>query len=170
VSGINNIILIGMPGSGKSTIGKLLSEKINYDFIDTDKLIEIKEKLSVQEIFSLKGEAYFRSCEKEIIKELENESRKVISTGGGMPVYFDNLSKLKDSGIVIYLRVPTEEIYNRTKEEEGRPLLKQNSLEKLENLLNQRQHYYLKADLIIDNYMLTKEEICEIIIEKISDI
>jgi len=158
---IDNIILIGMPGSGKTTIGKLLSKKLNYNFLDTDLLIEEKEKLTVSEIFNLKGEAYFRDCEKELIKELINESRTVIATGGGMPVYFDNITQLKKSGIVIYLRVPLEEIYKRTKEGEVRPLLKHNSLNKLKEIFNQREGCYLKADLIIDNYILPKEEVSD---------
>jgi len=159
-----------MPGSGKTALGKLLSEKMGYRFIDTDPLIEDKEQLTISEIFEQKGEGYFREKEKEVVKELKNVTGAVIATGGGMPAFFENLSTLKEIGIIIYLRVPLEEIEKRTEGKDNRPLLTSNRRKVLEEIVNLRKCCYEKADIIIDNYMMSKEEICELIVSEIRDL
>jgi len=159
-----------MPGSGKTALGKLLSEKMGYRFIDTDPLIEDKEQLTISEIFKVKGEGYFREKEKEVVEELKNVTGAVIATGGGMPAFFENLSTLKEIGIIIYLRVPLEEIEKRTEGKDNRPLLTSNRRKVLEEIVNLRKCCYEKADIIIDNYMMSKEEICELIVSEIRDL
>ena len=159
-----------MPGSGKTTLGKLLSEKMRYRFIDTDSLIEDKEQLAISLIFKEKGEMYFREKEKEVVEELKNVTGAVIATGGGMPAFFDNLSRLKEMGIIIYLRVPLEEIEKRTEAKDDRPLLTKNRRKALEEIINFRKCYYEKADIIIDNYMRSKEDVCELIVSEIRDL
>ena len=89
------ICIIGMPGSGKSTIGKQLSEKLKYSFFDTDEEIEKQEKIKIKDIFSKKGEDYFRSVETTVFNKLINKNKIVISTGGGLVI--KNLNKLKIS-------------------------------------------------------------------------
>ena len=97
------ICLIGMPGSGKSTIGKQLSDKLKYSFFDTDEEIEKKEKTKIKDIFLKKGEDYFRSVETDIFNDLMNKNKIVISTGGGLVI--KNLDKLKISfNIYLYCR------------------------------------------------------------------
>ncbi len=98
-----NIVLIGMPGSGKSTIGKALAEKLKKDFIDTDEKIILKERISIPEIFSKKGEDYFRQREAEVISDVSALQNKVLATGGGAVLNSENVDLLRENGIVIFL-------------------------------------------------------------------
>ena len=92
-----------MMGSGKTTIGKLLSKVLNFDFLDTDKIIELKEQMSCKEIFKKNGENYFRTMEMQLLPSLKN-TNTVIATGGGLPIYNDNFKKLNSIGTTIYLK------------------------------------------------------------------
>jgi len=159
-----------MPGSGKTTIGKLLGKKMGYSFMDTDDLIEKKEQITIGQVFKEKGEDYFRQKEKQVIDELKNVTKAVIATGGGMPVFFDNLLRLKELGVVIYLRVPIEELDGRTSTNFNRPLLVEDRRKKLEDIIGFRHFYYEKADMIIDNCLRSPEETCEIIANKIKEL
>mgnify|MGYP001441532638 CR=1 FL=1 len=100
----NVIILVGMMGSGKSTVGQLLSKKLGFEFIDTDQMIVDNEQLSINEIFDNNGEAYFRDLEKNILDEVDF-SNVVIATGGGLPVFKNNMDILIDRGTTIYLKI-----------------------------------------------------------------
>lgn len=158
VVGLENIILIGMPLSGKSTLGRELSKILKYDFIDTDILMEEIEGKSIKEIFKIYGEDYFREKELEIINKLKKENNKVISTGGGLPIYNGNIYKLKNIGFTVYLKVPLEELIKRMvkKENNTRPLLKDNDTKFLEGMYKERIEIYEKAHTIICN--TSKEE------------
>jgi shikimate kinase len=92
-------------GSGKTTAGKLLAKKLGYCFADLDVLIEKQEGMAVTEIFALKGEDYFRKTEAEVLAGLLGRERLVIACGGGTPCFFDNMQKMKASGLTIYLKV-----------------------------------------------------------------
>ena len=118
------ICLIGMPGSGKSTIGKQLSEKLNYSFFDTDEEIEKQEKTKIKDIFSEKGEDYFRSVETTIFEELMYGNEIVISTGGGLVI--KNLKKLELS-FNIYLYCNLDILTKRASRNNLRPLLNENT-------------------------------------------
>ena len=147
----NNIILTGFMGSGKSTIGRLLAQKLNHSyFLDTDSLIEHFENREISEIFKTDGENYFRECEKRVFDWIKvNVKNSVISTGGGLPMF---IPEIKDAGIVIYLQVEFENIVERvTKEElDKRPLFQ--DLEKAKELFYNRDEVYTKlADYIIKN-------------------
>ncbi len=144
-----NIILIGFMGSGKSSVGRLLAKKSNKQFLDTDAMIESSEGTSISEIFSTKGEMYFRQKEADIVSWL-NESCKnaVVSTGGGMLVHCDNLV---DAGRVVYLRVPFKTILERMSKDEleKRPLFKDPAA--AEKMYQERDEVYeSKSDIIID--------------------
>ncbi len=104
-----NIVLIGMPGSGKSTIGKALSEKLDKDFIDTDDVITEKYGV-ISEIFAEKGESYFRDIESEAVKEASKRSGMIIATGGGAILRKENVDALKQNGVVFFLNRPLEDI------------------------------------------------------------
>ena len=106
----NNIVLTGMPGSGKSTIGRLLSERLGKNFVDTDELISKKEKREISEIFATDGEKYFREVEKEIIKEIASVKNSVVSTGGGVILNEENVKNLKANGTVYFLDRNVEEL------------------------------------------------------------
>jgi shikimate kinase len=138
-------------GSGKSTIGRLLAQKLNHSyFLDTDSLIEHFENREISEIFKTDGENYFRECEKRVFDWIKvNVKNSVISTGGGLPMF---IPEIKDAGIVIYLQVEFENIVERvTKEElDKRPLFQ--DLEKAKELFYNRDEVYTKlADYIIKN-------------------
>ena len=117
------ICIIGMPGSGKSTIGKKLSEKLKYSFFDTDEEIEKQEKIKIKDIFSKKGENYFRSVETAVFNELINKNKIIISTGGGLII--KNLDKLKIS-FNIYLYCSLDILTQRASRNNLRPLLNEN--------------------------------------------
>lgn len=145
------IILIGMMGSGKSTIGKGLASAIDANFLDMDALIETKEGLSISKIFETKGEAYFRALEHLMAKELQYKDDVVIATGGGVVINPETMSALKDNGLVIYLHIPVDAIVKRLSGDKTRPLLQNTSLkEKLEQVYSDRKAYYKEyADIIL---------------------
>ncbi len=144
-----NIILVGFMGSGKTTIARIISQKHNMRFADTDKLIEKKEHLTVKEIFDKKGEKYFRELERQLIKnEISFCNNCVISTGGGMPCFFDNMKNLKSKGWVIFLNIPFDEIVKRIKNTDKRPLFK--NPEKARELYEKRIDCYKQAHFIIN--------------------
>lgn len=131
-----------MMGSGKSTIGKILSKKFNIEFLDTDLIIEQQENKTCKEIFSEYGERFFRSKELKLIAYLQTK-KAIIATGGGFPVYHNNMDKLLKMGSTIYLKTAPEEIYNRISNQENRPLLQ--GLESLKKTLEKREYIYKKA-------------------------
>jgi shikimate kinase len=156
-----NIFLIGFMGCGKTSLGKLLARKLKFEFLDTDLLIEEQEKSSIQEIFNSKGETYFREKEYEVLLELSKINHPTIfSTGGGMPIFNDNLSLMKNNGLVVFLDVPIGMLYSRLKNDVKRPLLASqiNLLEYIKVSLNERKPIYTKANLIVDG-SLNKSEL-----------
>lgn len=161
-----HIFLIGFMGSGKTSLGKLLARKLNFEFLDTDLLIEEQEKSSIQEIFSSKGESYFREKEHEVLLELgENNQPTIFSTGGGMPLFNDNLSLMKKKGLVVFLDVPIGMLYFRLKNDSKRPLLASqvNLLDYIETTLNERILVYQQADFTV-NGSINKSNLVEEII------
>lgn len=149
---MKHIILIGFMGSGKSTMGKLIANKINCSFVDTDHYIEKKEGRKISDIFADDGEDYFRNLETEVLKELlESKERKVISLGGGTPLREENRALLKEAGYVIFLKITPDEAYDRLKDDTDRPLLQViNPKEKIAQLLTFRNPIYeLAADYVL---------------------
>ncbi|MCR4808089.1 MAG: shikimate kinase [Lachnospiraceae bacterium] len=151
---MTNICLIGYMGSGKSSAGRLAAEILGYDFDDTDDIIVRREGRPITEIFEKNGEAYFRGLETGTLKELcESGSENVLlSTGGGLPVKVENRALLKRFGKVIYLRADAGTLYERVKEDKGRPLLNtDDKLKKIREMLDFRGPIYEEAaDHIID--------------------
>ncbi len=140
------IYLIGFMGVGKSTVGRELSERLEYELIDTDELIEEKEGLSISSIFEKKGEAYFRSLETETVKELSSCDNIVVSCGGGIIKNEENVRLMKESGKVILLTATPEVIYERVKDSTARPLLEgRKSVEGISDLLDERKMLYERA-------------------------
>ena len=165
-----NISFIGMMGSGKTTISKLLAEKlVSFSFVDTDALIVQKEGVSINEIFDKKGEPYFRSVETEILKLVLVADNQIISTGGGIVKSEENLSLLKEKSKVFYLSADVNTLFSRVKGNNERPLLNSDDMyKKIELLLEQRKALYEKADFVIDTVDKTPEQIVCEIIEKLS--
>ena len=157
----NSIILIGMMGSGKTTIGKLLSKELNFDFLDTDKILELKEQMSCKEIFKKKGENYFRTMEMQLLPSLKN-TNTVIATGGGFPIYNDNFKKLNSIGTTIYLKTSAEELNRRTKIKSHRPLIK--NKDSIREILYFRNSAYQKSRFTISTDFKSPQEIAATII------
>lgn len=144
-----NLILIGMPGSGKSTVGKALSKDLNREFIDTDSEIERSSGQSISDLFQ-KGEEHFRTIESTICKQVAQRAQSIISTGGGVVLKAENIQYLSKSGWIIFLDRPVEKIIEDI-ELSKRPLLAEGE-EKIYHLYHERKDYYLKsADLIVRN-------------------
>jgi len=161
-----NIYLIGFMGSGKSTIGKLLAERLGYKYIDTDEEIEKETGLKISEIFEKYGEKYFRELEKKKIKELSEQSELVVSTGGGLPANNENMEVMKKTGEVIWLKIDFETFLSRTDGDPNRPLLKED-INKLKDRFNGRKRFYSQADIVIDGNKPV-EEVLEDILKKLS--
>ncbi len=144
-------------GTGKTTFGKKLAQHLNYSFIDTDLYIENTFHQSINQLFSEKGEKGFREIEKRILEEVACIDKCIIATGGGTACYFDNMQLMKQKGLTIYLKTPTNEILRRLiTGKMKRPLLKDKTAEEIEAFINdvlpKREVFYLQADLIIDVY------------------
>ena len=159
-----NIILIGFMGSGKTAVANFFNEHYHMVTIDTDQLIVEKEGLSIQEIFSERGEAYFRSLEGALLEELSGMklTNAVISCGGGMAVNPENVVKMREIGFVVYLSASPETIYQRVREDKGRPLLKNNmNVEFIGDLLAKRKDFYERAaDIRIKTDGKSVMEVC----------
>lgn len=148
-----NIVLIGFMGSGKTTVGIKLSYRLRRVVEDTDKLIEKKAGRSIADIFASEGENCFRNMETQLLKELSGAGReKIFSVGGGTPVREENRPLLKKLGLVVYLRIRPETVYERLKGDTARPLLQgENPQEKIKTLMDARKSAYEScADVIID--------------------
>lgn len=146
-----NIILIGFMGSGKTSVGRRLADRISFQFIDTDEEIEKEQKVSISRIFEEKGESYFRDLETECIQNgLADVTHAVISTGGGLPMRDENAAILKELGLVVYLNATKESIIRRVKGDTNRPILAGEDLEmKVERLLLDRKEKYEKAAHVV---------------------
>lgn len=157
-----------MPFSGKSTIGKALSNKIHYKYIDTDSMIEKKLKNTIINIFKDKGEMYFREQEKKLLCSIESISSAVISTGGGMPIFFDNMKILKNIGITIFIDTPIDTIINRAKGNQERPLISKNESSQLQELYDKRIGVYKEADIHIKPLNKSVDEVITDIINEVN--
>jgi len=146
-----NIVLIGFMGCGKSLTSNKLAEILDRRVISTDKLVEQREGQSIAEIFKRSGEEYFRGVEKEIIKEISDQSGMIIDCGGGVVMDDENMVNLKKNGRVIYLAASPESLYSNVKHRSHRPLLSVvNPKLKITELLEERKPYYEKADVTIN--------------------
>ena len=151
------IYLVGMPSSGKSTIGKLLSGFLCLPFIDLDDVIVESEGMEITDIFSLKGESYFREIEhKSLKRQTEQSEGFVMATGGGTPCFYDGIDFMNNNGITIFLKVELDDLYAKLLKKGSlkRPLLKDKSPEELfielKTRYEERIKYYSKSKIIID--------------------
>jgi shikimate kinase len=167
------ISLVGYMGSGKTHISKILSEKLNFKFIDLDKEIFQRSKLTIPEIFEKKGELYFRKLERETLEEiLATEKDIVLSLGGGTPVYYNNMEIINNNSKSIFLKASVNTLSERlSKQKEKRPLIARISDENLPEFiakhLFERNQFYSKAQFSITTDNREPEGIVDEIIEKL---
>ena len=147
-----NICLVGMMGAGKTTVGRQLAKRLGRRFVDADHEIESRTGVRIPTIFEIEGEAGFRRREAETIDALTREHGLVLATGGGAVLDPSNRRRLKESGLVVYLRVLPLLLYERTRHDRNRPLLQvADPLATLEELFAQRDPLYREvADVVID--------------------
>lgn len=164
---MNNVILIGLMGVGKSAIGRELADRLSMNFVDTDALIEENEKMSVSEIFQKHGEEHFRNSENELVRSLKVDNT-VISVGGGLPTHDNNMEELSNLGTRIYLQISEDKLASRLwVVRKKRPLLKDvKTISELElflkNQLKSREKYYFEADFTLN---VNDKASCEIVEE-----
>lgn len=143
IFGRKNIVLCGFMGCGKSTVGKLLAEKLGFELCDSDAVIEQREGTTINEIFANRGEQYFRALERDVIRELSARSGLVIATGGGAVMNPENAENLRKDGFVIHLDITPEAVLKRLESDTTRPLLMRNDKESaIRELLNKRNPIY----------------------------
>lgn len=164
-----NLVLIGFMGSGKTTVAEYLHGLLKMEVVEMDQVISLRQQMSIPEIFGKYGEEYFRDLETELLKELQEKTNVVISCGGGVPLREQNVQEMKKNGIVIWLTASAETIYERVKEDQNRPLLKDRmSVEGIARLMESRREKYERAsDILIATDGKTIEQIGEEILENL---
>lgn len=166
-----NIVLIGFMGAGKSTISDYLSTMFDMRLVEMDQEIAERQEMSIPDIFATYGEEYFRNLETELLKELQTGSC-IISCGGGVALREENVVEMKKNGRVVLLTASPETIYERVKDSNDRPLLKDNNnVEFIADLMEKRKEKYEKAaDVVIQTDNKTILQICEELITKLTEL
>ena len=165
------VALVGMMGSGKSAIGKMVSSILDVPFRDADVEIERAAKLSIPEIFDRHGEEFFRDKEDQVIKRLLNEKSCILATGGGAFMNKKIRASIKEQGVSIWLNADLETLWKRVKHKRSRPLLRtDNPRETLVNIYTDRFKTYSLADIIIDsNDKSSLEDMANLVIKSLLD-
>ena len=150
---MNKIFIVGMPGSGKSTMAKYLSSETSFKYLDLDEEIEFKSKKSVSKIFEIDGEESFRVLEKETLDEIiQKEEKFILATGGGTPSYDDNMEKMNKNGITIFLNTSPEILIERISRKNKRPLFNSTNVrEKVSKIFDERIKFYKRSKHTIIN-------------------
>ena len=163
-----NILLTGFMGAGKTTVGKKLSKRLGYFFIDTDREIENEQGCTISEIFKYGGEICFRDLETNMLQQLQSKQNLVIATGGGMVMRQENRNLMQNLGTRVYLKVGLEELIRRLKKDKKRPLLQEaRPIERITEMLEQRKSIYEEAECIVDTTDLSPQQMVSEIIRKL---
>ena len=160
-----NLVFLGMMGSGKTTLGKIISKKLNKNFIDIDHEIEIREKMKISELFLKKGEPFFRKLEEKISLQNLKKKNTVISLGGGAFINKKIQSEVLKDHVSFWLRWDNKKLIDRIKNSQKRPIAIQLSDSDLNKLIDKRSKIYAKANYQIKCDKLSKIEIVNKIIE-----
>lgn len=161
---LRNIILVGFMGTGKSTIAQVLAEQLNWSMVDTDQRIEALANATIPDIFSSKGEVFFRQLESDVIREVMSQSKQVIATGGGAVLKQENREYMMKNGLVIALKADEETIIERVSSDSNRPLVQGDVKEKVHQLMQQRKAAYDFAPLQVDTSNKSIDEIIQFIL------
>ena len=154
-----NLVFLGMMGSGKSSIGSIISKKLNIDFIDIDEEIEKNLGMTISKIFEIKGERYFRKIEETITLKILKKSKMVISLGGGAFLNNKIKKEILDNHISFWLNWDMKSLINRIKDSKKRPVAFNATTNELANLIKKRSIVYSKAMYKIDCENLSKNEV-----------
>ena len=160
-----NIVFLGMMGSGKTTIGKLISKKLNLKFYDIDQQIEKKQKMNISDIFSIKGENFFRKLEEEITLNILKKKNIIISLGGGAFLNKKIRDETLEKHISFWLNWSSQIIVKRIKDSKKRPIASKLSINELKDLIEKRSNIYSKAMYKLNCDNLTKNEITDNVIK-----
>ena len=164
---MRNVILIGFMGTGKSSTGKMLAQRLGCAFIDMDVKIEEDAGMTIPEIFAQFGEEYFRQLEHELALKLSTRRNAVISTGGGTVKNPANVAALKKSGVLVCLKANVDTVLERTQSRGTRPVLDKEDTgdrrQAVEKLLAEREKFYQQADFSVDTSDLSPLQVVEII-------
>jgi len=164
-----NIVLVGLMGSGKTTVGRRLARELNQDFFDTDHEVIDKTGVTIDHIFDIEGEKGFRERESKILENLSQMSNIILATGGGIVTLPRNRKILKKSGLVVYLFSSVDQLFRRTSKSKTRPLLEYSTDRKktITELLEARDVYYREvASFVVDTTGKKLQEIINVIIRE----
>lgn len=170
------LFLVGYMGCGKSTLGRKLARRLGVAFVDTDALVEEREGAAVADVFRYEGEEHFRQVEREVLEDvIASEDAAVVSTGGGLPVWGDNMQRMNEAGDTVYLRRSAEQIarrlspYGRQKRPRLRGLSDEELVGFMERDMAAREPFYTQARLIVDCTETSDEELVERILRETAD-
>lgn len=156
--GSRNLILVGLMGAGKSSVGRLVAQQLGVPFIDSDIEIERVSRMTITELFAAYGEEEFRALEARVIKRLLKGGPRVVSTGGGAFINARTRRHIKKGGLSVWLKADLDVLWDRVNKRDTRPLLKtENPKQTLENLMNARYPVYAEADLTVLSRDVRKE-------------
>jgi shikimate kinase len=160
----NLIFLVGFMGCGKTTLGRKLASRLGYEFIDLDHVLEAQEGMTIGEYFGRFGEDKFRELESDVLKHTPYPASAIVSTGGGLPCFFDNMDWMNTHGKTIYIKLSPKTLADRLEKEKAhRPLLREKHGEALVEFITgklaERDKFYGQAAIIADGLSLTAEKV-----------
>jgi shikimate kinase len=165
-----NIVLCGFMGTGKTSVGKRLSELLGRDFVDLDSLIEADAGMAISRIFASQGEPAFRALEARMVERVARRAGCVVAAGGGTIVDEKNLKRLKRNGIVVTLTADTKTILRRVGAAGDRPLLRgRNKAERIRALMAKRAQAYARADIVIDTSCKSIDEVAQAVLDRLPE-
>ncbi|APO76559.1 shikimate kinase [Rhizobium etli 8C-3] len=166
--GSRNLILVGLMGAGKSSVGRIVAHQLGIPFIDSDVEIERVSRMTISELFAAYGEDEFRALETRVIKRLLKNGPRVVSTGGGAFINDRTRKHIKKSGLSVWLKADLEVLWERVSKRDTRPLLKtENPKQTLENLMNARYPIYAEADITVLSRDVRKEVMADEVLKAV---
>ena len=168
--GAHSIVLVGMPGSGKSSIGRRLAQYLGIEFVDADQEIEAAAGMSIADIFAKHGEPYFRAGEARVIARLLDKSPQVVATGGGAFVNLDTRALVRARALSVWLKADVDLLLRRVKRKNDRPLLRVADPETaLKRLLAEREAIYAEADITVTSLDVPHEAVVEMLVKALAN-
>ncbi|CAN7500976.1 shikimate kinase [Rhizobium sp. LjRoot258] len=168
--GSRNLILVGLMGAGKSSVGRIVAHQLGIPFVDSDAEIEKVSRMSIGELFAAYGEEEFRALETRVMKRLLKNGPRVVSTGGGAFINDRTRKHIKKGGVSIWLKADLDVLWERVSKRDTRPLLKtENPKQTLENLMNARYPIYELADLTVLSRDVRKELMADEVLQAVID-